>query len=75
MTTELETVRPAVLDRATARQLDDYLRFRHLFRNLYGFDLDWERCSRLLDGMPETFGRLENELAAFIQFLKKMDGN
>jgi hypothetical protein len=75
MTTDLETVRPAVLDRTTARQLDEYLRFRHLFRHLYGFDLYWERCSRLLDDLPETFGRLENELGAFIRFLKAMDGN
>ena len=31
MATPIETVRPAVLDHETMRQLDEYLRFRHLF--------------------------------------------
>jgi len=44
MTTDIATVRPAVLQRETARRLEEYLRFRHLFRHAYGFDLEWERC-------------------------------
>ena len=68
--TDLDTIRPAVLDRATARQLDEYLRFRHLFRNMYGFDLEWERCDKLLVDMPETFARLEEQVTAFLEFLE-----
>jgi hypothetical protein len=70
MATDLETIRPAVFDRATARQLDEYLRFRHLFRNMYGFDLEWERCNKLLVDLPETFARLEEQVTAFLEFLE-----
>jgi hypothetical protein len=69
MATDLETIRPAVLDRTTARQLDEYLRFRHLFRNMYGFDLEWERCDKLLVDLPEIFARLEEQVTAFLEFL------
>jgi len=69
MATDLETIRPAVLDPETARQLDEYLRFRHLFRNMYGFDLEWERCAGLLQDLPETYKRLEKQIHAFLDFL------
>src|SRR4030042_3094971 len=58
MAINVETVRPAVLDEKTARQLDQYLRFRHLFRHSYGFDLEWERCRELLGDVPATYERL-----------------
>jgi hypothetical protein len=73
MATDIETVRPAVLDRKTARQLDEYLRFRHLFRNVYGFDLEWERCRELLDDLPVTFGRLSQRLKTFDEFLHTLE--
>jgi hypothetical protein len=73
MTTDIETVRPAVLDRKTARQLDEYLRFRHLFRNVYGFDLEWERCRELLDDLPATFERLSQRLKTFDEFLHTLE--
>jgi hypothetical protein len=73
MATNIETVRPAVFDLAMARQLDAYLRFRHLFRNLYGFDLEWERCRELLADLPAAFGRLARQLAAFDEFLHTLE--
>jgi hypothetical protein len=73
MATDIETVRPAVLDRETARQLDEYLRFRHLFRNVYGFDLEWERCRELLDDLPATFDRLSQQLVTFDEFLHTLE--
>jgi hypothetical protein len=73
MATGIETVRPAVLDRETARRLDEYLRFRHLFRNVYGFDLEWERCRELLDDLPATFDRLSQRLAIFDEFLHTLE--
>ena len=70
MGTTIDSVRPAVIDHETARQLDEYLRFRHLFRNTNGFDLDWERCRDLLAELPATYARLAQALAAFDGFLK-----
>lgn len=73
MATRIESVRPAVLDQETARHLDEYLRFRHLFRNVYGFDLDWERCRELLAELPATFEKLSKQLAAFDEFLGTLE--
>lgn len=73
MATHIETVRPAVISEQTTRQLDEYLRFRHLFRNIYGFELDWDRCYRLLANLPVVFERLEKELTAFDEFLRTLE--
>ena len=47
MTSEIESVRPAVLSSDLADALRPYLRFRHLFRNIY-------RHSIALGAMPRT---------------------
>ena len=44
----------------------DYLRFRHVFRNAYAFDLDWQKLSPLVLRLEETFRQLEIALDAFI---------
>ncbi len=47
MTLDIEEVRSAVISRETARSLEEYLRFRYLFRKRYGFDLDWMSIKKL----------------------------
>ena len=73
MATDIEAVRPAVLDLGTVRQLDEYLRFRHLFRNIYGFELEWERCRELFSELPIVLARLEQQFAAFDEFLGTLE--
>jgi hypothetical protein len=73
MATDVKTVRPAVLPEETVRQLDRYLRFRHLFRHSYGFDLEWARCSELLGELPLTYQRLAEQLAIFDEFLRTLE--
>jgi len=73
MATSIETVRPAVIDHETARKLDEYLRFRHLFRHIYGFDLEWDRCQPLLDRLPTVSRRLVQHLSAFDVFLCSLE--
>lgn len=53
MTIPVENRRPAVLSAGLAANLDDYLSFRHVFRNIYGFELQGERLSRLASLLPE----------------------
>lgn len=45
-------LRPALLDPALTKQLDELRRFRHAFRHMYFFDLDWARLGPLVDGAP-----------------------
>jgi len=73
MATPIPSVRPAVIDHQLERELDEFLRFRHLFRNIYGFDLEWERCRGLLERLPSVFRRLIEQLEAFDAFLLELD--
>jgi len=43
MRLEIPGYRPAVIDAELYRLLDDFRGFRHVFRNCYSFELDWER--------------------------------
>jgi predicted nucleotidyltransferase len=70
MTSPWAEARPAAIDRALATRLLDYLRFRHLFRHTYGFDLEWEKCRPLAEGMAETLEALQAQLMAFLGSLK-----
>ena len=73
MGTHIEMVPPAVLDHEMVRQFDEYVRFRHLFRNMYGFDLEWERCRELLNDVPTTFETLAQQLSLFDEFLRTLE--
>lgn len=70
--TEIPDVRPAVISKALQRQSDDYRRFRHLFRNVYEFNLDWDKLVPLLSRLPAVNNNLQEELKAFIGFLRTL---
>jgi hypothetical protein len=70
MTLEIEGVRPAVIRRQTAAALDEYLRFRHLVRNLYTRNLEAERLSELVLRLPERLALLDEDLRHFGDFLR-----
>jgi hypothetical protein len=63
--------RPALLPEELHDSLNEYLRFRHVFRNAYSFDLDWQKMSPLVLRLEETFQKLENALD---NFLKQNEG-
>jgi len=46
--------RAALLSPELARTLREFLEFRHRFRNLYGFELEWERMRPLVEKMAPT---------------------
>jgi hypothetical protein len=57
------------LRRETANALEELLRFRHLFGNLYGFELEWPRLRALLRRVPGVWRALRRDLEAFVRFL------
>jgi hypothetical protein len=69
MTLDLPGVRPPVLAVGTARALEEFLRFRHLFRNVYGFELDWARLPALLPRVPVVWDATREDLDRFLSFL------
>lgn len=48
MTIEIKGIRPPVISKELAAELDEYLSFRHLFRNIYGFELESKRLENLI---------------------------
>ena len=73
MTAELPGARPAVIDRALAADLRELLGFRHLFRNVYGFELRWDRMVDLVKRLPPVHERLQDALSRFVSFLERID--
>lgn len=71
MTLELKQVRPAVISRQSMNALDEYRGFRHVVRNIYTFDLSPTRLAPLVDGISDTFGKIESELKQFIAFVQR----
>lgn len=69
MARSLEGIREAVIDQNLLVKLKEYLRFRHLFRNIYGFELKWNRFEKLslslsgiLSGLKDNFNALKEAL-------------
>jgi hypothetical protein len=69
MALDLPGFRPPVISRSTVRALEEFLRFRHLFRNVYGFELDWERVKPLLVRVVGVWTALGSDVSAFLVFL------
>ena len=50
-------------------ELDEYLAFRHLFRNIYGFELEGNRLDDLVERFPDVAGLFNKEIIGFIKEL------
>lgn len=72
---EIEDIRPAVISVKLQSELKDYLRFRHLFRNIYGFVLKWERMQPLVQGLPAALSQFRSEINSFFEFLDEISNN
>ncbi len=62
MTLNIPGLRSPIISKGTAMVLEEYLRFRHLFRNIYGFDLKWTNIKSLLKKMPVVYTAIEKEI-------------
>lgn len=71
MTIQMEGLRPAVISEALAADLDEFLAFRHLFRNIYGFELKGDRIDYLAKKFKNVSENFEKEIREFIVFLRK----
>lgn len=60
---------PPLLSEELAGTLSGYLAFRHRFRNLYGFELDWTRMQPLVEDIEQTLNAFESALESFLAHL------
>ena len=73
MVVEVEKKRPPVIDNDLKEKLGEYLRFRHLFRHIYGFELKWEQCRPLAKNLSEIHEKIATSLDEFQDFLREID--
>ncbi|HEX6972548.1 MAG TPA: hypothetical protein VF234_10040 [Limnochordia bacterium] len=72
MAEPVDGVRPAVISADTATRLEEYLGFRHLFRNVYGHRLDWARMERLVRHLGDIAGRFRHDATRFRAYLCRL---
>jgi len=72
MTLDIPVKRPAVIGSELATQLQQYLSFRHRFRNLYGYELEWGKMDELIKNMDSTLKRLKDSMESFLEVLSQI---
>lgn len=68
-------LRPAILKPETRAALDLYRTFRHRFRNLYGFSLDWQKMVPLVKEAIPTIEAFVQDIEQFVAFLGMIAGS
>ncbi len=72
MEAEIPQVRPPVLSPEAVQALEEYLGFRHIVRNIYAFEFDFERIERLVQRLRPTFEKVRRELLSFADLLEDL---
>jgi hypothetical protein len=69
----IDGYRPAVIDDELYRLLEDFRGFRHVFRNAYSFELDWERERLVASRFERATALLRVQVTAFLARLDELD--
>jgi ribonuclease HepT-like protein len=73
MRLDLTPLRPAVIGAEAYHKLDEMLRFRHVFRTMYGLALDPLRLQVVLQKALELKGLYRGQIERFLDFLRGME--
>jgi len=68
-------LRPPLIKKDFGHELSDYLRFRHLKRNIYGFMLDWEKMKPLVKKIPQITEKMRSSTQIFFKLLTEITNN
>jgi hypothetical protein len=63
----VEGIRSPVISNKLISKLKEFLRFRHLFRRLYGFELKWERIKPLFIELEDVLSDFKKEIIEFFR--------
>ncbi len=75
MARDIPGVRPPVISKELKKELNEYLRFRHVFRNVYGHYLEWERMKHLMQNLSRITKDVCRNLERFCQHLIEIAEN
>ena len=74
MTLPVVGIRPAVFSKESGSLLEPYRGFRHVFRNVYGFQLDPGRVAELVQRLPAVVSRVGGDLDKFVSEMRRAQG-
>jgi len=72
MSVEIPEIRPAVIDKKLYLLLEEYLKFRHLVRNIYGFQLDYKRFSHLVLDIDTAISEMVKQVNSFLNKMEEI---
>ncbi|TFG24635.1 MAG: hypothetical protein EU529_03830 [Promethearchaeota archaeon] len=72
MNLNIPNIRASIIDDDLKEILYDYLRFRHIFRNVYGFRLNWDKMGHLITTLKTTQKMLNMQITKFLEILSKI---
>ena len=71
MSTEILTMRPAVISESSYGAPNEYRGFRHVVRNIYTYTFNRVKMRKLVEEAPGLFNQVWAELLAFADFLEE----
>lgn len=71
MSLDIEAVRPSVISKLSEDCLHELLRFRHVFRFSYAFELDWEKMRLVVKRWQRCKDHVVRDIRRFVKFLDK----
>jgi hypothetical protein len=72
MAVKVPEVRPSVLSDEMVERLSEFLRFRHVVRNVYGFELEEERMAPLVARLEAIAQDLTSQVEVLADYLEAM---
>lgn len=72
MALPIPQVRPKVIAEETQKELEEFLRFRHLVRHTYGHDLKWAEVRNRLNSLGPVYKDFVEDIEEFLSFLEAM---
>ena len=73
MNLSIPTIREKVIDADLKNTLYDYMRFRHIFRNVYGFELNWDKMGHLVVSIDNAYKDFKSQIQKFLSFLDQVN--
>ncbi len=72
MAYEIPMIRPSLISIELAEELDEYRRFRHMFRHAYGSELRWRKMQPLVNGVSSTAAGIEGAYQKTVSFIEEL---
>lgn len=72
MTVDVPRVRPRVLTPELAERLTEFLRFRHVVRNIYGFELHEKKVEPLVQEIDGLWREIKVQIEEFLSYLEEL---